>query len=286
MATVGRRIGLGLGIAALLTLGAGAARAGSTPDVDVDIGTITVNYVYAAQLGFGGYSIGGLTVGVYTLPLAYTLADALGPGVDVRLRLPLQYGNYQFQAHPPGQPKITINANTIAAIPGAEVHVPVTDRWALKPYAEWGLLTAFAPDALSQVWSLGVRSVVQQPWEGFTFALGNALLGAGNVDVNGGDGVQYGTFETGVEAQHDLGFDIGDARPVGSLFFIWYYFFPDMQFDRAYRQPLRVQHQYEIGTAVGSFIPFAFYGFERQQIGISYRFGEFNAFRVNLGFPF
>jgi hypothetical protein len=285
MATAGKGRGVGLLLLGLLAAPPAPAQV-PTPTVDVDIGTITVNYVYAAQLGFGGYSIGGLDVAVYTLPLAYTFADALGPGYDLRVRLPLQYGNYQFQAHPAGQPKITLNANTLAAIPGVELRLPLTRRWALRPFAEWGLLTAFEPDSLTQLWSVGVRSLVEQPWGDFTFSLGNALLGAGNVDVNGGDAVQYGTLENGVAARHPLGFDIGDAKPYGSLFFIWYFFFPDMQFARAYREPLRVQNQYEVGFSAGDVIPWTFYGLEKQQLGVSFRFGEFSAVHMNVGFPF
>jgi hypothetical protein len=287
MATVGTGGAIGPILLLLGLLAAVPAAAQMpTPNVDIDIGTITVNYVYAAQLGFGGYSIGGLDVAVYTLPLAYTFDDVLGPGYDVRVRLALQYGNYQFQAHPAGQPKITLNANTLAGIPGAELRVPITKQWTLRPYAEWGLLTAFEPDTLTQLWSVGVRSVYDQPWRRFTFSLGNALLGAGNVDVNGGDTVQYGTLETGVAGRHPLEFDIGNAKPYGSLFFIWYLFFPDMQFARAYREPLRVQNQYEVGLSIGDFIPWVLWGLEEQQLGVSFRFGEFTAVHMNVGFPF
>jgi len=42
--------------------------------------TVNLNYVYAATLGFGGYSLAGLTADVYTLPLAYTLHGVLATG--------------------------------------------------------------------------------------------------------------------------------------------------------------------------------------------------------------
>ena len=285
MATVGKAIARGAMLALLLAVPARGQMPTPTP-IDIDIGNITVNYVYAAQLGFGGYSIGGLDVAVYTLPLAYTFSDLFGPGYDLRIRLPVQYGNYQFQAHPAGAPKITVNANTLAGIPGVELFIPLTRQWRLRPYAEWGLLTAFEPDSLTQLWSVGVRSLYEQPWQDFTFSLGQALLGAGNVDVNGGDAVQYGTLENGIAASHPLGFELDGTKPYGSLFFIWYYFFPDMQFSRAYRGPLLVQNQYEIGTSIGQFIPFTFYGLEKQQVGVSFRFGEFSAVHMNVGFPF
>ena len=54
----------------LISLGywGGTGWAQSTPDRS----ELRVNYVYAGQLGFGAYELGGLSVQIYKLPLAYT----------------------------------------------------------------------------------------------------------------------------------------------------------------------------------------------------------------------
>ncbi len=52
--------------------------------LDDDNRDVTVNYVYAAQIGIGGYEVGGLKVQVFTLPLSHTFDldpdDTLGDG--------------------------------------------------------------------------------------------------------------------------------------------------------------------------------------------------------------
>ncbi len=42
-----------------------------------------LNYVYAANLGFGGYSLAGLTANVFTLPLGYTFPVSPGQAGDL-----------------------------------------------------------------------------------------------------------------------------------------------------------------------------------------------------------
>src|SRR4051812_45147836 len=89
--TVRRRLGTALLAGALV--GALAAPGGAqTPPNEINV---SVNYVYAAQLGFGSYHVGGLSVSVYSLPVEYTLRDVL---LDWRLKvgLPLLYGTYDF----------------------------------------------------------------------------------------------------------------------------------------------------------------------------------------------
>ena len=54
--------------------------------------TVNLNYVYAAELGFGGYSLDGLTAQVFTLPLDYTLHDVLRDGWALRILAPAGAG--------------------------------------------------------------------------------------------------------------------------------------------------------------------------------------------------
>ena len=110
--------------------------------------TVSVNYVYAAQLGIGSYEVGGLSVDVFTLPLAITrpLGDVIGPdlpvdnpeGWRVRFKLPVSFGVFDFEADDPEFGRIDIDQYTLAVVPGVELQVPVNDRWTLKPFVDLG----------------------------------------------------------------------------------------------------------------------------------------------------
>ena len=72
--------------------------------------TVNLNYVYAAELGFGGYSLDGLTAQVFTLPLDYTLHDVLRDG-------------------------------------WAELEIPIGNRTVFKPFGQFGVGHTFGFDA-------------------------------------------------------------------------------------------------------------------------------------------
>ena len=69
-----------------------------------------VNYVYAAQFGFGGYSIGGLSVQVYSLPIEFTVPD-LVMDWDLRIGLPIIYGRYEVSGESEGY-RVSASTNT------------------------------------------------------------------------------------------------------------------------------------------------------------------------------
>ena len=111
--------------------------------------TVTVNYVYAADLGFGGYAIAGLSADVYTLPLTGTLHDVPQDGWALRLLLPMQLGIYDFGATDTDGQRIAINQQSVSVVPGAELQIPVGDHVMLKPFAQFGIAHAFGVGGLN-----------------------------------------------------------------------------------------------------------------------------------------
>jgi len=79
---------------------------------------VTVNYVYAASLGFGGYSLSGLTADVYTLPLSDTVTNILRPGWSLKLLMPIQVGVYQLDGSFEGR-SFSISQQSVTAVPGS-----------------------------------------------------------------------------------------------------------------------------------------------------------------------
>jgi hypothetical protein len=248
-------------------------------------GDVTVNYVYAAQLGFGGYRVGGLSVEVYTLPLAYTLPAAVA-GWDLTLYLPLQYGHYHFKTNFNGL-ELSASADTLAAIPGVELEIPLLPGWTLSPYGEWGFGTPLEGGQSAYIYGVGVSSLYEWPLGSFRLGLGNGFSYAGNKDFHGGQGEAFGDVKNGVEVRHPLGFTVKHLTPDAGVFFVEHHFLPNAKFSRFDQPPLTVVDQYEFGLSFGSSTPLGLWFLEGQRIGVSYRFGDgLNAVRMNLGFPF
>lgn len=278
------------------------------PDEGLDV---SVNYVYAAQLGFGGYRVGGLSVNVFSLPLQYVLHDVL---FDWRLRIhfPIQYGDYDFKGTFVFDDEafgLRASQHTLSAEPKLKLEIPVLDWWTVSMIGAWGFGGTFdtrvyvrdqggpwqrfrelEDDVWYYTYQVGVSSLMQTQVDRWTLGLGNAFIYAGTADFTSDpDAEAYGALETGVEARHPLGFKVWDYEPDASLFFIWYYFTPSLEFTRVQQASLRVDNVCEVGISIGAdpSTPFQLPVLGNPRIGISYRVGnDLDAIRLNFGFPF
>lgn len=276
--------------------------------------TISVNYVYASQLGIGSYDIGGLSVDVFTLPLSLTrpLASTFGvvPPVDnaddwrVRFKLAPSYGSFDFKANDPEFGKIRIHQQTVALTPGAELIAPVNDVWSVKPFVDAGAgkIVASSGDGAGDknvfvTYTAGLRSRVDVPAGDYALAFGNGVIFAGNDEIGGDDSENYWAIETGVQARRTLGFSLADlgldgprfggVRPEAGLYFIHYYFPKALEFSRFRDDPLKVRNQFEFGFTLGSATPWELLWIADPRIGASYIFGDdLEVLRINFGFPF
>jgi hypothetical protein len=100
---------------------------------------MTLNYVYAASLGFGGYSLGGLRADVFTLPLSHSITlpagDVLGDREwKLRLLLPIQLGIYRLNVTDTDGTRISVTQQSLGAIPAVELQIPFGQRTVLKPF--------------------------------------------------------------------------------------------------------------------------------------------------------
>lgn len=261
---------------------------------------VTVNYAYAAQLGFGGYDVGGLSVNIYTLPFNWTFPLCVTERPwELKVKLPVSYGHFNFEERAPDGTKLSANLDVFSVGAGLELKVPVTGHWSLKPFGTFGLIQEIYSDVspedlqadfpFSYYYTTGLRSLVQYDWRNFTFGLGNGLIYAANAAFDGSGNESYSAFEAGIDARHPLGFEIGRYQPDASVFFIYYHFLSPVKFTRFLEEPLEITDQFEFGFSLGFAMPSKIWIFDDPRIGASYLFdseGELNAFRINFGFPF
>jgi hypothetical protein len=269
-------------------LAAGQAR-GQTPAANANR-TVNLNYVYAASLGFGGYSLAGLTAGVYTLPLADTLHDFPYQGWGLRLLMPIQAGIYSFRATDTDGRRIAIDQQSIAIVPGAELQIPISERAVLKPFAQIGDAHGFGsgvgnPD--SWVYLAGVRALTQWHAGDYTLSLGNAVIYAGDDTIGPGFAEHYVSLQIGAEVRRPLGFQVGGITPDVGVYAADYYYPAPLEFSRFLKPLLRVANQGEIGFSVGSATPFQMLWLSNPRIGAGFVFGGgLNVWHLNFGFQF
>jgi hypothetical protein len=252
--------------------------------------TVNLNYVYAAELGFGGYSLDGLTAQVYTLPLDYTLHDVLRDGWALRILAPVQLGLYSLKVTDTDGERISIDQQSVAAVPGAELEIPVGSRTVFKPFGQFGVGHTFGVDAGSPnfyIFLAGARAVSQWHVGATTISLGDAVIFAGDSPIGSGFSEHYVSLQLGVELRHPLGFTMGTLAPDLGVYTIYYYYPVPLVFSRFLEPELKIVNQGEIGFSVGSATQFRLLGLPNPRIGAGFIFGGgLTVLRINFGFQF
>jgi len=267
-----------------------------------------INYVYASQFGFGGYRIGGLSAQVYSLPIEFTVPD-LVMDWDLRIALPIQYGRFDVSGESFGA-EVDASVNTIGFQPKLQLDIPVFEGFRISPLGSMGVVAPFGSkvrltylgqnveaeldDDPFYTYQIGLSSLYERELGEFTLSLGNAILYAGDAPFDRKENSQiegYGTFRTGIDVRHPLGFKIGDLAPDASAFFIYSVFTPALKFTRIGDDVLSVPQIFEIGATLGSSTPLVLPWLgdllDGMRIGLGYDRGkDFEAWHVVFGFPF
>jgi hypothetical protein len=273
-----------------LALGAaGGALAQTQTQSPPPYSTVRVNYVYASNLGFGGYALAGLTASVFSLPLATTF-DLDHDGWKLKVSAPIQLGLYSFRTTFMGT-NVSLKQQSLGVVPGLELQVPVGERVTLKPFIDAGAIHAFgatseAPN--SWVYTVGLRALTRfQVGDDWTLLIGNGALFAGDSTIGRGFQESYTSIQNGVGIRRPLGLSIGGFEPDVGVYAAYYYYPKPLQFSRFLNPPLRVSNQGEIGVTLGSALPFEFLGTSNPRLGAGYVFGDgLTVWDVSFGFPF
>lgn len=256
-----------------------------------------VNLTYAAEFGFGGYSYGGASVQVFTLPLSYPFEDFPKKGWKLSPALPLQYGHYSGHANLPEFERSETD-NSFAFIPGAYLQIPLLERWTVTPFFLIGPIYLFGVKEWGVLYTAGVKTLYEVPWHGFRFGFGFAAVFAGSrlpatfndegEEIVGGV-ENYGVLRAGTFVRHDLGFRLGKLTPDFGPLFVFHHFFPAARFVQFEEElaVLEVRNQFQVGATIGSSTPFSYAILNEARLGASYVTGDgLSGVKFTFGFPF
>jgi hypothetical protein len=195
---------------------------------------------------------------------------------------------YRFRATDVSGTRIAIDQHTLAVVPGLELQIPMSPRWTLKPFADFGVGRLLeSPGTPAYIFATGVRSAVALKRGDYTFTLGNGLFYAGDASFGRSDLEDYGAIENGIEIRRPLGLTLHGFEPDLGVYAIYYYYPKPLVFTRFLQEPLKISHQGEIGFSIGSATPLDLWIARDPRVGIGYVFGGgLSVLRVSFGFPF
>jgi hypothetical protein len=143
------------GLAVVLVLAASAAAVGAWAD---ETG--------AAPVARSGWTLTAIEQSPETatestiveVPVSFTLRPAEAGRIGFRLRLSVMFAWNNVRFKDLDGEDIAASLRTLTVVPGAELVVPVGERWLLRPYAQLGGLEALGVDGHRWLASLGTRA--------------------------------------------------------------------------------------------------------------------------------
>src|SRR5262245_39052500 len=107
-----------------------------------------INWWYSATFGTGFYKIGPAVATVIRLPFSYRVQAMEEGRVGVNLLAPVTVAAYHLNLRELNQLNLHDDVAAASVLPGAEVEIPMTERWRLKPFAQAGMGSEFTDPAL------------------------------------------------------------------------------------------------------------------------------------------
>lgn len=274
-------------LAALLAVAPSLAQTEPPEPVPPDTSEL-LNFVYASQLGSGFYEISGRRVWVLRVAVPVRIRSVEEDGWGLRLRFPVTFGFYDFKPEDFLDFELPEDVNTVTLVPGVEFEVPVTERWMLMPFAEFGAGKEVTSDgSWSLVYSAGTGSMARFPVGRFELLLGNELRWAGSAVVGGPVNDGWGRFKTVLEARHPLPFSIQKQQARIGGYVLNNLYLGGLTFLKPDGSKITIDSEYEVGATFGTADKLRWWILKIQGIGLGYRWGEdISAVRFFIGFPF
>jgi hypothetical protein len=234
-----------------------------------------INWWYSATFGTGFYKIGPAVATVVRLPFSYRLQPMEGGSVGINLLAPVTVAAYHLNLHELNQLDLRQDVAAASILPGAEVEIPMTERWRLKPFAQAGMGSEFTDPALvAYMYTGGVKSLYRFPGNDYRVSLGNALFVAGYRIRDGSEHQGIGSFQIGLNAETPWSIDLWNGPAYFNTHLIATSYYSRLAFANPEPGKLVVRREYQIGFSFRIGRPATFMGFGADTFGLGFRFAE------------
>jgi len=225
---------------------------------------------------------------IVEVPVSITLKAPDGRRVGFGLRLSVFFAWNNVRFEDVDGDDIAASLRTLTVVPGAELVVPVGDRWVIRPYGQIGGLQALDIDGHRWLASVGMRAGAAWDFERWRLLAGGRAEYTSILDEEGRRVDEVAWFDVGAGFSWPLWFDVAGEPASGGLFV----------FPRVYMNPAALTGQGGLVTGIESHVEVgaSFEIHDRPKLwfarlpswyGVGVRFGDgYRSVRIYLGFPF
>jgi hypothetical protein len=247
-----------------------------------------INWWYSAVFGTGFYKIGPAVATVVRVPFSYRLQAMEGDKLGVNLLAPVTVAAYHLNLHDLDTFNLHEDVAAASVLPGAEVEIPMTQRWRLKPFAQAGMGSEFSdPKLVAYMYSAGVKSLYRFPGDEYKVSLGNALIAAGYRIRDGSERQGLGAFQLGLNMETPWTVPLWDGPAHLNTHFISTAYYSKLTFANPEPGALSVYREYQVGFSFRTAREISFMGFGSDIFGLGFRFARnLRGLSVYTEFPF
>src|SRR5215831_14346595 len=247
-----------------------------------------INWWYSATFGTGFYKIGPAVATVVRLPFSYRLRDMGDGSVGVNLLAPVTVAAYHLNLHELNEFDLQQDVAAASFLPGAEVEIPMTERWRLRPFAQAGMGSQHTdPTLVAYMYTGGVRSLYRFPGEEYRVSLGTALFAAGFRVRDGSERQGLGVFQLGLNMETNWSVPLWNGPAYLNWHFISTAYYPKLTFADPEPGQLSVIREYQAGFSFRTAREIKFLGFGADTLGLGFRFAHnVRGLSVYTEFPF
>ena len=234
-----------------------------------------INWWYSATFGTGFYKVGPAVATVVRLPFSYRLHAMEGGTIGVNLLLPVTVAAYHLNLHELNELNLHEDVAAASVLPGAEVEIPMTGRWRLKPFAQAGMGSEFSDAKLvAYIYTGGVRSLYRFPGEEYRVSLGTTLYAAGYRIRDGSERQGLGVFQLGLNMETNWSVPLWNGPAYLNWHFISTAYYPKLGFADPEPGQLSVIREYQAGFSFRTAREIKFLGFGADTFGLGFRFAH------------
>ena len=247
-----------------------------------------INWYYANEFGTGAYKVGDSTVEIFRIPLSYTLSHKLFDNWTVKLLFPITFGyhNFKYEIKDIIDKVFEEGFATVTLAPGAELQIPLNSDTVLFPYAYAGYGKETTGNSRAWLYGVGIRIIDEHQWKASAVSLGGAFTFAG-YSSNDNENRATSSVRVGFNITTPFNAQIFGKPGVWGTHFITYFYFNELDFESEERQPLQIDHEFEVALTLGTQTPMSFLGAKFDRFGFAYRWGKnLEAIRLIASFPF
>ena len=234
-----------------------------------------INWWYSATFGTGFYKIGPAVATVIRFPFSYRIQPMEPGSIGVNILAPVTVAAYHLNLHELNEFNLQQDVAAASILPGAEVEIPMTERWRLKPFAQAGMGSEYTePKLVAYMYTGGVKSLYRFAGDEFPVSLGNALFLAGYRIKDGSERQGIGSFQIGLNMGTPWSMNLWNGPAYFNTHLIATSYYSKLAFANPEPGKLQVHREYQLGFSFRTARPVSLLGFDADTLGLGFRFAN------------